>query len=74
MIMKMLLETFNDKGEITKEDICSSEADAISKIGTKKYYRVHKCYHDETPFKACILIKQKLPVIKDVIENEVSNP
>ena len=67
--MKMKLESFDDQGKIIKEEICKSEAEAISKIGTKKYYRVHKCFHDEVPYKPCVSIREKKPVIV----NEISN-
>lgn len=67
MIMKVLLETFNDKGEITDTEICKDEAEAVSKSKVKQYYRVHKCYHDEVPWKPCEAPHEKKPVVEDEV-------
>ena len=67
--MKIKLEDFNDKGEITKELVCKSVSEAKEKAVGKQYYRVHKCYHDETPWKPCEVSDQKMPVVKNEIIN-----
>ena len=61
--MKVKLEDFNDKGEITKEEVCKDVSEAKLKAVGKLYYRVHKCYHDEVPWRPCEVAEKKLPVV-----------
>jgi len=68
--MKVKLEDYNGNGEITKEEICKDVAEAKSKAVGKQYFRVHKCFHDEVPWKPCEVVDKKLPVVI----NEELNP
>jgi len=68
--MKIKLEDFNDKGEITKELVCKSLSEAKEKAVGKKFYRVHRCFHDEVPWKPCVVEDQIVPVVVDEVVNK----
>jgi len=71
MFMRLKLKIYDDKGKVIEEKIMKTKEEGEQKIIGKKYYQFHKCRHDETPPKPCTLIKQKLPVVEEIIKEVV---